>query len=154
MSTITCMSIAGAVKHVCTSKCTHRGCVPHSPRVEDPIERRSHVRRIVANPDDGHHHSSSSLTPTASPPLPLVNHHSVALKPRAATRVNAGRAALSVVAEEKKASRRERRAKLGQDLFATQAEKPFILPPKSPDQERSAEGVREVCDSGAMDFLA
>jgi len=32
--------------------------------------------------------------------------------------------------EEKKASRRARRAKIGQDLFATQADKPFILPPK------------------------
>mmetsp|Transcript_29278 Transcript_29278/g.89670 ORF Transcript_29278/g.89670 Transcript_29278/m.89670 type:complete len:353 (+) Transcript_29278:1184-2242(+) len=32
--------------------------------------------------------------------------------------------------EERKASRRARRAKLGQDLFATQADKPFLLPPK------------------------
>ena len=32
--------------------------------------------------------------------------------------------------EEKKKSRRARRAKLGQDLFATQADKPFLLPPK------------------------
>jgi predicted unusual protein kinase regulating ubiquinone biosynthesis (AarF/ABC1/UbiB family) len=31
--------------------------------------------------------------------------------------------------EERKAARRARRAKLGQDLFATQAEKPFELPP-------------------------
>jgi predicted unusual protein kinase regulating ubiquinone biosynthesis (AarF/ABC1/UbiB family) len=31
--------------------------------------------------------------------------------------------------EEKKASRRARRAKLGQDLFATQAERPFLFPP-------------------------
>lgn len=32
--------------------------------------------------------------------------------------------------EEKKAARRARRAKLGQDLFATQADRPFELPPK------------------------
>jgi len=32
--------------------------------------------------------------------------------------------------EERKASRRARRAQLGQDLFATQADKPFLLPPK------------------------
>ena len=32
--------------------------------------------------------------------------------------------------EEKKASRRARRAKIGQDLFATQAERPFLFPPK------------------------
>jgi len=32
--------------------------------------------------------------------------------------------------EEKKASRRKRRAKIGQDLFATQSEKPFLFPPK------------------------
>jgi len=32
--------------------------------------------------------------------------------------------------EQKKESRRERRAKLGGDLFATQAERPFLLPPK------------------------
>jgi len=32
--------------------------------------------------------------------------------------------------EEKKASRRRRRAKIGQDLFATQAERPLLLPPK------------------------
>ena len=32
--------------------------------------------------------------------------------------------------EEKKAARRARRAKLGQDLFATQAERPFLFPPK------------------------
>ena len=31
--------------------------------------------------------------------------------------------------EEKKKSRRARRAKLGQDLFATQDDKPFLLPP-------------------------
>ena len=33
-------------------------------------------------------------------------------------------------AEEQKRLRRERRAKLGQDLFATQAERPFLFPPK------------------------
>ena len=33
-------------------------------------------------------------------------------------------------AEEKKAARRLRRAELGQDLFATQADKPFRFPPK------------------------
>jgi len=32
--------------------------------------------------------------------------------------------------EQKKASRRARRARLGEDLFATQAEKPFLFPPK------------------------
>lgn len=32
--------------------------------------------------------------------------------------------------EEKRAARRARRAKLGQDLFATQADRPFELPPK------------------------
>jgi len=32
--------------------------------------------------------------------------------------------------EQKKASRRARRAKIGQDLFATQAERPFLFPPK------------------------
>ena len=32
--------------------------------------------------------------------------------------------------EEKKAARRKRRAKLGQDLFATQSDKPFLFPPK------------------------
>uniref|UniRef100_A0A7S3BZY6 ABC1 atypical kinase-like domain-containing protein n=1 Tax=Haptolina ericina TaxID=156174 RepID=A0A7S3BZY6_9EUKA len=32
--------------------------------------------------------------------------------------------------EEKKASRRARRQKLGADLFATQAERPFLFPPK------------------------
>jgi predicted unusual protein kinase regulating ubiquinone biosynthesis (AarF/ABC1/UbiB family) len=32
--------------------------------------------------------------------------------------------------EQRKASRRARRAQLGQDLFATQADKPFLLPPK------------------------
>ena len=32
--------------------------------------------------------------------------------------------------EEKKAARRARRAKLGQDLFATQSDKPFLFPPK------------------------
>jgi hypothetical protein len=32
--------------------------------------------------------------------------------------------------EEVKASRRGRRAELGQDLFATQAERPFLFPPK------------------------
>jgi len=32
--------------------------------------------------------------------------------------------------EQKTASRRARRAKLGQDLFATQADKPFVLPPE------------------------
>jgi hypothetical protein len=31
---------------------------------------------------------------------------------------------------EKKAARRARRARIGQDLFATQADKPFVLPPK------------------------
>jgi len=33
-------------------------------------------------------------------------------------------------AEEKKASRRARRARIGQDLFATQDDKPFLFPPK------------------------
>jgi len=32
--------------------------------------------------------------------------------------------------EEKRAARRDRRARLGQDLFATQAERPFLFPPK------------------------
>jgi len=32
--------------------------------------------------------------------------------------------------EEKRAARRARRAKIGQDLFATQSDKPFVLPPK------------------------
>ena len=34
MATITCMNIASTVKHVCSSKCTHRGYVPSigSPR--------------------------------------------------------------------------------------------------------------------------
>ena len=32
--------------------------------------------------------------------------------------------------EEKRASRRARRARIGQDLFATQADKPFLFPPK------------------------
>jgi len=32
--------------------------------------------------------------------------------------------------DEKQAARRARRAKLGQDLFATQAERPFVIPPK------------------------
>ena len=32
--------------------------------------------------------------------------------------------------EQKKASRRKRRAKIGADLFATQAERPLLLPPK------------------------
>lgn len=35
-----------------------------------------------------------------------------------------------MTAEEKKAARRKRRAKIGQDLFATQSEKPFLFPPK------------------------
>ena len=32
--------------------------------------------------------------------------------------------------EQKKSSRRKRRAKIGADLFATQAERPLLLPPK------------------------
>ena len=35
-----------------------------------------------------------------------------------------------MTAEEKKESRRARRAKIGQDLFATQSDKPFRFPPK------------------------
>ena len=37
MATITCMNIAGAVKHACSSKCAHRGCVPEKCPEKAPI---------------------------------------------------------------------------------------------------------------------
>ena len=57
--------------------------------------------------------------------------------------------------EEKRAARRARRAKLGQDLFATQAEKPFLLPPKWTFVFRAfstIDGIGKVLHPGGYDL--
>jgi len=56
---------------------------------------------------------------------------------------------------EKKAARRARRARIGQDLFATQADKPFVLPPKWTFVFRAfstIDGIGKGLDPGAYDL--
>ena len=57
--------------------------------------------------------------------------------------------------EEKKASRRARRAQLGEDLFATQAERPFQFPPKWTFVFRAfstIDGIGKGLDPGKYDL--
>ena len=57
--------------------------------------------------------------------------------------------------EEKKAARRKRRAKIGEDLFATQADKPFVLPPKWTFVFRAfstIDGIGKALDPAAFDL--
>jgi len=115
MATITCMNIAGAVKHVCSSKCAHRGYVPSTKPVwaKKPHRRCFSPLSVPASdprfsgPGGSHSRSPSPSRNTHVDKvsfLPvLLPIHSASLKPRAVTRASAGRASVVVVAEDKKA---------------------------------------------------
>ena len=57
--------------------------------------------------------------------------------------------------EEKRVARRDRRARLGQDLFATQTERPFLFPPKFTFVFRAfstIDGIGKSLDPAAFDL--